>query len=68
MNNSTNSSCKNCLEHLQGIDTNVKTVVTVLHASLIPLIIGANLVLIFGITKTKRKKFTSSQILFLTLF
>ena len=68
MNNSTNSSCKNFLEHLQGIDTNVKTVVTVLHASLIPLIIGANLVLIFGITKTKRKKFTSSQILFLTLF
>ena len=68
MNNSSNSSCKNCFEHLQGIDTNVKIVVTVLHASLIPLIIGANLVLIFGITKTKRKKFTSSQILFLTLF
>ena len=40
----------------------------VTHASLIPFIINANLLLIFGIIKTKRNKFTSSQILFLTLF
>ena len=32
------------------------------------LIIGGNLLLISGIIKTKRDKFTSSQILFLTLF
>ena len=71
MGNSTqmkNSLPKDFLSQLQGIDPNVRTLVTVLHASLIPLIIGANLLLIFGITKTKRKKFTSSQILFLTLF
>lgn len=40
----------------------------VIYASLIPLIVGANLLSIFGIIKTKRKNFTSSQILFLTLF
>ena len=41
---------------------------TAISASLIPFIISFNLLLIFGITKTKRNKFTSSQILFLTLF
>ena len=41
---------------------------TVTYASLIPLIVSANLLLIFGIIKTKRNKFTSSQILFLALF
>ena len=41
---------------------------TVIYAILIPLIICANMLLIIGLTKTKRKKFTSSQILFLTLF
>ena len=61
-----NSTPEDCL--LQRTDPNVRTLVAVLHASLIPLIIGANLLLSFGITKTKRKKFTSSQILFLTLF
>ena len=40
----------------------------VIYASLIPLIVGANLLSIFGIIKTKRKNFTSTQILFLTLF
>ena len=40
----------------------------VIYASLIPLIVGANLLSIFGIIKTKRRNFTSSQILFLTLF
>ena len=64
----TNSTPVTCLYLLRNIDSNVKTLVTVLHATLIPLIVSANLVLIFGITKTKRKEFTSSQILFLTLF
>ena len=41
---------------------------TITYASLIPLIVSANLLLIFGIIKTKRNKFTSSQILFLALF
>ena len=35
---------------------------------LIPFVITFNLLLIFGIIKTKRNTFTSSQILFLTLF
>ena len=39
-----------------------------IYASLIPLIVSVNLLLIFGIIKTKRNKFTSSQILFLALF
>ena len=43
-------------------------ILTAIYASLIPLIISANLLLIFGIIKTKRNNFTSSQILFLTLF
>ena len=41
---------------------------TVTYASLILLIVSANLLLIFGIIKTKRNKFMSSQILFLALF
>ena len=40
----------------------------VTHASLIPFIINANLLLIFGIIKTKQNKFTLSEILLLTLF
>ena len=40
------------------------TLLAVIYASIIPLIIGANLLLISGIIKTKRDKFTSSQILF----
>lgn len=36
-------------------------------ASFIPFIINVNLSLIFGINKTKRNKFTWSQILLLTL-
>ena len=57
-----------CLSQLPEINPHVRNLVTVLHAFLVPLIVGANLVLIFGIIKTKRNKFTSSQILFLTLF
>ena len=43
-------------------------VLTVIYASLIPLIIAANLLLIFGIIKTRRNKLNSSQALFSTLF
>ena len=49
-------------------DANLKNAMTAIHAYLIPLIISANFLSIFGIIKTKRKAFTSSQILFLTLF
>ena len=55
------------LLHAEGADTE-RIIITILHASLIPLIISTNFLLIFGIIKTKRNKFTSSQILFLTLF
>ena len=44
------------------------TSLAVIHTSMIALIIGANLLLIIGIIKSKRNKFTLSQILFLTLF
>ena len=48
---------------------NAKNVLpTLIHSILIPLIIGANLLLIFGIIKTKEKAITLSQILFLMLF
>ena len=50
-------------------DTNARNILlTIIYGTLIPSIICANLLLIVGITKTKRNKFTSSQILFLTLF
>ena len=38
----------------------------VVYAILIPLIITANVLVIFGIIKLNRNKFTSSQILFLS--
>ena len=41
---------------------------TVVYAILIPLIICTNMLVILGLIKTKRSKFVSSQILFLTLF
>ena len=54
---------------LQTKDVNVKNkLMSVTSASLIPFIVTVNLLLIFGIIKTKRNNFTSSQILFLTLF
>ena len=67
MNSTTNASAS-CILLLRGINPYVRNLVTVLHGSLVLLIVGANMVLIFGIIKTKRKRFTSSQILFLTLF
>ena len=41
---------------------------TIIYAILIPLIIGANIMTIIGIIKTKGNKFTVSQILFIVLF
>ena len=71
MNNTTqlfsNGSLR-CFSIFRIKGADVKNVMTVIHASLIPLIISANLLSIFGIIKTKRNEFTSSQILFLTLF
>ena len=55
------------LFHTKGANVKNK-VLTVIYASLIPLIIVANLLLIFGIMKTRRNKLNSSQVLFLTLF
>ena len=50
-------------------DASVKNkVLTVIYTSLIPLIIVANLLLIFGIIKTERNKLNSSLVLFSTLF
>ena len=55
------------LFNTKGVNVKNK-VLTVIYASLIPLIIAANLLLIFGIIKTRRNKLNSSQALFSTLF
>ena len=72
MNNSTKTFIKrpgNCSSFFLSREKNVENfVVTTIYSCLIPLIIGANLLLIVGIIKTKKNKFTSSQILFLALF
>ena len=72
MNNTTQDLPKKfleCFSLYRTEDGYVKnTLLAVIYASIIPLIIGGNLLLISGIIKTKRDKFTSSQILFLTLF
>ena len=58
-----------CFLPFANKDADVKnTPLAVTSASLIPFIISVNFLLIFGIIKTKRNKFTSSQILLLTLF
>lgn len=49
------------------ITDNNGLLLTIIYASLMPLIIATNLLLIIGIIKTKRKKFTTSQILFIIL-
>ena len=41
---------------------------TIIYAILIPFIVSSNLLAIIGIIKTKRNKFTASQILFIVLF
>ena len=66
MNNTTKKLPLSLL-HAEGPDART-IIITVIHASLIPLIISANLLLIFGLMKTRRNNFTPSQILFLTLF
>lgn len=72
MNNTTQDLPKKfleCFSLYRTEDGYVKNaLLAVIYASIIPLIIGGNLLLISGIIKTKRDKFTSSQILFLTLF
>ena len=72
MNNTTQTSDNGfpqCTVLFRNNDTNARNILlTIIYVTLIPSIISANLLLIFGITKTKRNKFTSSQILFLTLF
>ena len=55
------------LFHTKGANVKIN-VLTVIYASLIPLIIAANLLLIFGIIKARRNKLNSSQALFSTLF
>ena len=47
---------------------NTRILLTAVYGSLIPLIIGANLLLILGLIKTKRSKFSLSQILPSKLF
>ena len=66
MNNTTKKLPLSLL-HAEGADART-IIITIIHASLIPLIISANLLLIFGLMKTRRNNFTPSQILFLTLF
>ena len=72
MRNTTHQTVNESLECIllfRTKDKNVRnTLLTVIYAPLIPIIIGANLLLIIGITKTKLNKLSSSQILFLTLF
>ena len=68
--NSTRLQCKlqkKLLLYFQE-NPNLKIPLTVLYSCLIPLIICANLLLVIGIIKEKRHKFTSCQILFLMLF
>ena len=62
MNNTT------CILLYRTKHANIRNLLTSIYVSLIPLIIGANLLLIIGLIKTKRGKLTSSQILFSTLF
>ena len=47
---------------------NIRILLTAVYGSLTPLFIDANFLLIIRLIKTKRSKFTSSQILFSTLF
>ena len=64
MNNTTK-----CFSFFRSQQKDVeKTSVTALYACLSPTIVCVNLLSIIGIIKTKRNKFTSSQILFLALF
>ena len=72
MNNTTRRFVKRpgrCFSFFLSQEKNAENIsVTAIYACLIPLIIIANLLSIIGIIKTKKNKFTSSQILFLALF
>ena len=70
MNNTTQfpQRLPKCILLFRTKHANIRILLTAVYGSLIPLIIGANLLLIIGLIKTKRGKFTSSQILFSTLF
>lgn len=72
MNNTTEQFGKGyteCLSVFRFMDSEVKRpLFTGIYASLTPLIIGANVLLIIGIIKIRQNKFSSSQILFLSLF
>ena len=68
MNNTKLCKLWRCVLSFLPEDLSVKVLLTVLYSYLIPIIICANLLLIIGIIKTKRNKFTSSQILFSILF
>ena len=57
-----------CILLFRTKHANTRILLTAVYGGLIPLIIGANLLLIIGLIKTKRGKFTLSQILFSTLF
>ena len=58
-----------CFSVFGFIDSEItRPILTGIYASLIPLITGDNVLLITGIAKIKHNKFSSSQILFLTLF
>ena len=70
MNNTTQfpQRLPKCILLFRTKHANIRILLTAVYGSLIPLIIGANLLLIIGLIKTKRGKFTLSQILFSTLF
>ena len=72
MNNTTRRFIKRpgkCFSFFLSQEKNAENIsVTAIYACLISLIIMANLLSIIGIIKTKKNKFTSSQILFLALF
>ena len=62
MNNTT------CILLYRTKHASIRNLLTSVYVNLIPLIIGANLLLIIGLIKTERGKLTSSQKLFSTLF
>ena len=72
MNNTTKifvNRYGDCFSFFRSLPRNVENIsVTAVYACLIPSIIVANLFSIIGIIKTKKNKYTSSQILFLALF
>ena len=56
-----------CISHFVKISDINKQALTVIYAIFIPLIVIANLLLVIGIMKVKRKELTTSQIFFILL-